>query len=51
MEIKDRSDNIKLREANANGALQGISPELLPNLMHNLPGKAYRCRFDDGCSM
>jgi len=51
MEIKDRSDNIKLREANANGALQGISPELLPNLMHNLPGMAYRCRFDDVWSM
>lgn len=31
--------------------LHGISPELLPNLMHNLPGMAYRCRNDSKWSM
>jgi PAS domain S-box-containing protein len=29
----------------------GINPELLPNLMHNLPGMAYRCKNDSKWSM
>lgn len=31
--------------------LKGIGPELLPNLMHNLPGMAYRCKNDPEWSM
>ena len=30
---------------------QSISPELLPNLMHNLPGMAYRCKNDEQWTM
>ncbi len=31
--------------------LKGIGPSLLPNLMHNLPGMAYRCKNDTEWSM
>lgn len=31
--------------------LSGINPELLPNLMHNLPGMAYRCKNDSKWTM
>jgi len=31
--------------------LQGISLSMLPNLMHNLPGMAYRCKNDSQWSM
>jgi PAS domain S-box-containing protein len=31
--------------------LTGINPELLPNLMHNLPGMAYRCKNDSKWTM
>lgn len=32
-------------------ASKGIGPELLPNLMHNLPGMAFRCMNDSEWSM
>lgn len=32
-------------------SLQGIATKLLPNLMHNLPGMAYRCKDDSKWTM
>lgn len=51
MEKSDWSNSAKDEQMNAESISQGISPELLPNLMHNLPGMAYRCRFDADWTM
>lgn len=44
--------NSKERETNADqSVVHGISPEWVPNLMHNLPGMAYRCKNDSDWTM
>ncbi len=51
MENKESVTDMDVPNHDAKSGLRGISPELLPNLMHNLPGMAYRCAFDESWTM
>lgn len=51
MEVNESKTNENISLKHAESALNGISPGLLPNLMHNLPGMAYRCKNDSQWSM
>ena len=51
MEELEKIINVKPLPKLDKTLLKGIGPSLLPNLMHNLPGMAYRCKNDTEWSM
>lgn len=51
LEILMKSNDIQVSHKDGLSSFNTLSPELVANLLHNLPGMAYRCRYDSQWTM